>query len=69
MSIDNNQRLKDMYLRVFKAQGDYIPLMINPPCPDAPTVDELWNDLQSAVSRAAKGLAPKQQVGSDWIPS
>lgn len=69
MAIDNNQRLKDMYLKVFKAETDYIPLIINPPCPGAPGVDELWNDLESAVSRAAKGLSPKEQVGADWIPS
>ncbi|HBG25461.1 MAG: hypothetical protein A2Y10_09860 [Planctomycetes bacterium GWF2_41_51] len=63
------QELKELYLKVFTAQSEYIPLIVNPPCPQAPTVEELWNDLPAAVSKTARTLKPKADVGSDWIPS
>lgn len=58
-----------MYRDVFHAKTDYIPLIVNPSLPDAPSVDELWNDLARAVEKCKYAFAPKIEIGSDWIPS
>lgn len=66
---NRNRALKRLYTDVFKGAEDYIPLIVRPPCPEAPTVDQMWNDLGRAVAKAASGFEPQAQVGSDWVPS
>lgn len=62
-------QLKELYLRVFSGQEDYIPFIIKLPCPDAPTFEDYWHDLPGAVLKAAEKFKPRMQVGSDWIPT
>ena len=63
------QELKNLYSKVFNGQIDYIPMIVNPPCPQAPTVDELWKDLPAAIAKTSRALKPKADIGSDWIPT
>ena len=64
-----NGELKQLYLRVFKGQEDYIPFIITLPCPNAPTLEDYWHDLPAAVLKAAELFKPRLQIGSDWIPT
>lgn len=34
-----------------------------------PSVDHLWEDYRSAVSEAVRSSLPKDEAGSDWIPT
>lgn len=61
--------LVGLYTDVFHARTGSIPLLVNPPLPESPTVDELWNNLPGAVQKCGQALRPKVEIGSDWIPS
>jgi hypothetical protein len=65
----NYEEIKSLYTAVFQGEEDSMPLIINPPCPSAPTVDELWEDLPRALEKASDSLKPKADIKSDWIPS
>lgn len=66
---DRNKRLKQLYTDVFGGQTDCIPLIVRPPCPGVPTIDELWDNLSGALAKVSGTLKPQAEVGSDWVPS
>jgi hypothetical protein len=53
---------------VFAGEEDRIPIILTPPCPNAPSREELVRDTGRAVAATAAAFALKAAVGADWIP-
>lgn len=61
--------LKHLHEAVFMGEEDYIPLIVNPPCPGRPEKADYWENVANTVERDAIALQPKVAVDSDWIPT
>lgn len=69
IAMNRIDELKRLHMSVFMGREDYIPLIVNPPCPGRPQKSDYWENVVSAVEKDFKALQPKVEVSSDWIPT
>jgi hypothetical protein len=63
------EALERLHRSVFLGEEDYIPLLVQVPCPGYPTAPELAADPAKAVAAACAAAAPRLATGDDWIPT